>query len=135
EFTVNFVDKSSFPVSGFVYYQNTTVPIKGVQFLIDGKYAQKENGQLLETDELGRFTIFVPVGYHEVKAVKNNHVFVNDGKITNLAGENLNYQGPVSERILLDSTTVRFIGRVAGGVIQGDLPLGHSLSTNNLGEH
>ncbi|QEC52643.1 concanavalin A-like lectin/glucanase superfamily protein [Anseongella ginsenosidimutans] len=135
EFTVNFVDKSSFPVSGYVYYQNSTVPVKGVQFMIDGKYAQKENGQIIETDALGKFSISVPVGVHEVKAVKTNHVFVNDGKITNRFGGNLNYQEPVSERILYDSTTVRFIGRVAGGVIQSDYPLGHSLSRNNLGEN
>ncbi|WP_243699169.1 LamG-like jellyroll fold domain-containing protein [Anseongella ginsenosidimutans] len=132
-FTVNFVDKSSFAVSGYVYYRDGTVPVEGVQFQIDGKYAQKANGELLQTDTEGKFTIFVPVGTHEVKAVKNNHVFVNGGKITNRFGEDLNYQGPVSERILYDSTAIRFIGRVAGGALQESFPLGHSLSENNLG--
>lgn len=133
-FTVDFTDKSSFPVSGYVLYNNSTVPVKGVRFKIDGKYAQKGNGEIIESDATGAFTISVPVGTHEVKADKTNHVFVNDGKITDRYGNDLNYQKPLSERILYDSTTVRFIGRVAGGAIQEAYPLGHSLSTNNLGE-
>lgn len=132
-FAVDFKDKSSFPVSGYVYYWNTTVPVAGVQFKIDGQYAQRNNGDIIETDVSGKFEISVPVGTHEVKALKSNHIFANEGKITDRFGENLNYQGPVSERQLSDSTTVRFIGRVAGGPAQEAFPLGHSLSRNNLG--
>lgn len=134
-FSVDFKDKSSFPVSGYVYYRNTTVPVGGVQFKIDGQYAQRSNGDIIATDPSGKFEISVPVGTHEVKAIKANHVFVNEGKITNSLGENLNYQAPVSERILTDSTTIRFIGRVGGGAIQEAYPLGHSLSKNNLGRN
>lgn len=133
-FTVNFTDKSSFPVSGYVYYRNSTVPVRGVQFKIDGQFAQAANGDLLETDAEGKFTISVPVGVHEVAAIKNNHILIHGGRITDRLGHNVNYQGPVSERILYDSTTVRFIGRVAGGAVQEAYPLGHSLSTNNLGK-
>src|SRR3546814_7008256 len=50
-FTVNFVDKSSFPVSGYVYYLDGTVPVEGVQFQIDGRYAQKDNGELIQRSE------------------------------------------------------------------------------------
>ena len=135
EFTVDFKDKSSFEVQGFVYYKNSTVPVMGVQFKIDGKYAQQSNGTVVETDASGQFNISVPVGTHEVQAVKNNHVFVNNGKITDRFGNNLNYQGPVSQRNLEDSTTVRFIGRIGGGAIQDAYPLGHSLSVNNLGKN
>lgn len=134
EFTVDFKDKSSFPVSGTIYYTNSTIPVKGVQFQINGQYAHQSNGQIIESDEFGKFTISVPVGTQEVKAVKLNHIFENDGKITDRFGANLNYQGPVSERILYDKTTVRFIGRVAGGSVQEGFALGHSLSKNNLGE-
>ncbi len=134
EFTVDFKDKSSFPVSGTIYYTNSTIPVKGVQFQINGQYAHQSNGQIIESDEFGKFTINVPVGTQEVKAVKPNHSFENGGKITDRFGANLNYQGPVSERILYDKTTVRFIGRVAGGSVQEGFALGHSLSKNNLGE-
>lgn len=132
-FTVDFTDNSAFDVSGYVYYRDGTVPVPGVQFKIDGVYAQQSNGDLIETDPNGRFTISVPVGTHEVKAVKNNHVFVGGGRIMDGSGHDLNYQGPVSERVLRDSTTVRLIGRVGGGAVQDAYPLGHSLSVNNLG--
>ena len=133
-YTVDFTDVSSFPVSGYVYYRHSRVPVPGVQFLIDGKYAQQADGTLIQTGSDGKFSISVPVGLHEVKAVKNNHVFSDGGRITDSHHNDLNYQGPVSERILYDSTTVRFIGRVAGGAVQQALPLGHSLSKNNLGK-
>ena len=134
QYTVDFKDKSSFSVSGSVNYKNTSVPVPGVQFKIDGQYAQQSNGQIIETDENGLFNIFVPVGTHEVKAVKANHGFANDGKITDIGGHNYNYQGNQAGLILTDTTTIRFIGRVAGGAIQQDLPLGHSVSVNNLGK-
>ena len=134
QFTVDFKDKSSFPVSGTIYYRNSTIPVKGVQFQIDGLYAHQSNGDIIETDAAGKFTISVPVGTHEVKALKLNHVFENGGLITDRFGRNLNYQGPIAERILNDTTTIRFIGRVAGGSVQEGLALGHSLSKNNLGE-
>jgi hypothetical protein len=134
QFAVDFKDKSSFPVSGYVYYNNTTVPVPGVQFKIDGQYAQQSNGSIIETDENGAFSISVPVGTHEVKTVKANHVFANDGKITDRDGHNLNYQDNIAGLELTDITTIRFIGRVAGGAIQQDLPLGHSVSVNNLGK-
>ena len=35
---------------------------------------------------------------------------------------------------LEDITTVRYIGRVAGGTVQEAYPLGHSLSKNNLAD-
>ncbi|MGH2643745.1 MAG: hypothetical protein ACRDE2_07355, partial [Chitinophagaceae bacterium] len=63
----------------------------------------------------------------------NNHVFEFGGKITDQFGNNLNYQAPVGPLTLFDSTTIRFIGRVAGGSVQEAYPLGHSLSRNNLG--
>lgn len=133
-FTVDFTDKSSFPVTGYVYYFNSNVPVPGVQFLIDGKYAQQGNGDLLQTGNDGKFTISVPVGIHEVKAVKNNHIFMNLGKITDRHGNDRNYQEPGGPFVIYDSTTIRFIGRVAGGTVQQAYPLGHSLSTNNLGK-
>jgi len=133
-FTVDFKDKSSFPVSGYVYYKNSTVPISGVQFKIDGRLAQQTNGSIIETNAAGEFAISVPVGVHEVQAVKTNHRFVNEGKITDLYGNNLNYQNIRAGVELYDNTTVRFIGRVAGGPIQEAMPLGHSVSVNNLGQ-
>lgn len=132
-FDVDFTDNSSFPVTGYVYYYNSTVPVKGVQFMIDGKYAQAGDGSILESDATGKFSISVPVGLHEVKAVESNHVFADGGKVTDQFGHDLNYQSAVGPLSLFDSTTIRFIGRVSGGSVQEAMPLGFSISKNNLG--
>ncbi|GHT64641.1 hypothetical protein AGMMS50239_22700 [Bacteroidia bacterium] len=132
--TVNFIDKSSFRVTGFVTYANSTIPVEGVSFAIDGKTALKSNGIPEESDADGKFTIDVPVGTHEVKAGKVNHTFVNDGRITDQYLQDLNYQDEVSGVELKDNTTIKYIGRVAGGTIQEAFPVGHSISTNNLAD-
>ena len=132
--TVNFTDKSSFDVSGTVRYYGGTIPVEGVSFTIDGITAVTGKGSIIQTNKSGEFTISVPVGTHEVKAVKNSHNFVNGGRITDSNGQDLNYQDQKSGIELYDSTTVRYIGRVAGGVIQEAFPLGHSLSRNNLSD-
>lgn len=132
--TVNFTDKSSFNVQGFVTYNNSTIPVEGVMFTVDGVTVVRSNGTIIQTDSKGEFSISVPVGTHEVKAVKVNHVFVNEGRITNSDGTDRNYQDDVTGLQLKDSTTVRYIGRIAGGTVQEAYPIGHSLSKNNLAD-
>ncbi|MDR0874010.1 MAG: LamG domain-containing protein, partial [Prevotellaceae bacterium] len=131
--TVNFIDKSSFKVTGRVLYAGGTVPVKGVQFQVDG-ITVMNRGNVVTTDNSGEFEILVPIGVHEVKAVKVNHTFENGGKITDPNGNDLNYQDEKRGVELTDNTTIRFIGRIAGGTQQESYPLGHSLSTNNLGD-
>ena len=133
-YTVNFTDKSSFNVSGVVTYEGSTIPVEGVTFEIDGKVAMSSKGAILQSDANGEFAISVPVGTHEVVAVKNHHQFANDGRFTTSDGLDINYQDDISGIKLYDRTTVRYIGRVAGGSIQNDFPIGHSLSTNNLAD-
>lgn len=131
--TVNFTDKSSFTVSGTVTYEGGTIPVEGVMFQVDGKTAIKNNGTIIQTNDSGRFVISVPVGVHEVKAVKNNHVFADGGRLLR-NGQDRNYQDDLTGYTLTDLTKVKYIGRVAGGVIQEAFPLGHSLSKNNLAD-
>lgn len=132
--TVNFTDKSSFDVSGTVTYRGGTIPVEGVSFYVDGVVVMDDKANVVTTDAQGNFTISVPVGVHEVRAVKQYHTFENEGKITNSDGTDRNYQDRVTGIELTDITTVRYIGRVAGGAVQEAFPVGHSLSTNNLGD-
>ncbi len=132
--TVNFIDKSSFKVTGTITYEGGTIPVEGVSFTIDGVVSVRDNGTVIMTDATGEFEIQVPVGSHEVIAKKMNHVFENEGRITDSRGVNLNYQDEVLGLILKDITTVKYIGRVAGGAIQDAYPLGFSLSENNLAD-
>lgn len=132
--TVNFIDKSSFRVTGTIIYKDGTIPVEGVSFQVDGVVAMGSNGTIKMSDSKGEFEIQVPVGMHEVVAIKQNHYFENDGKITDSYGVNRNYQDEVLGLELKDITTIKYIGRVAGGIIQDNYPLGHSLSKNNLAD-
>lgn len=133
-FTVNFIDKSSFRVTGVVTYEGGTIPVEGVYFTIDGVTAMGKKGTVLMSDAKGEFEIHVPVGYHEVVAKKDNHRFKNGGRITDSYLQDLNYQDEVLGVKLTDITLVRYIGRVGGGSLQESFPLGHSLSSNNLAD-
>ncbi len=132
--TVNFTDKSSFQVHGKVTYKGGTIPVEGVSFKVDGVIVADGKGNVIKTGSDGHYTISVPVGIHEVKAVLTNHVFEDDGRITDLDGNDCNYQDDRSEANIVDITTVRYIGRVAGGTTQENYALGHSLSKNNLAD-
>ncbi|MGM9804814.1 MAG: LamG-like jellyroll fold domain-containing protein [Muribaculaceae bacterium] len=132
--TVNFTDKSSFNVSGTVTYKGGTIPVEGVSFKVDGVTVMDGKNNIITTDAMGKFTISVPVGTHEVKAELVNHTFEDNGRITNLDGTDRNYQDMLTGIELFDITTVRYIGRVAGGSIQEEYEVGHSLSKNNLAD-
>ena len=130
--TVNFTDNSSFAVSGIIYYAGGTYPVEGVHFTIDGAVALNKSGQYIMTDADGKFTINVPVGTHEVKAVKDGHTFELDGRICNSDGSDRNYQDVVTGLKLYDNTKIKYIGRICGGEVQESFPVGFSLSKNNL---
>lgn len=132
--TVNFTDKSAFNISGKVMYKGGNVPVEGVSFAVDGVTVMDGKSNIVKTDAHGQFTISVPVGQHEVKAVLANHEFENGGKLTNSDGTDRNYQDDDNGFEIFDVTTVRYIGRVAGGTKQEALPVGHSLSKNNLAD-
>lgn len=132
--TVNFTDKSSFKISGKVMYKGGNVPVEGVSFAVDGVTVMDGKSNIVKTDAHGQFTISVPVGQHEVKAVLANHTFENGGKLTNSDGTDRNYQDDDNGFEIFDVTTVRYIGRVAGGTKQEAFPVGHSLSKNNLAD-
>lgn len=134
--TVNFMDKSSFKVSGRVTYASfgeSTYPVEGVMFYIDGTPTFNADGYIT-TDENGAFTIDVPVGTHAVRMEKLGHHFENDGYITDPWGNDLNYQDQISGLELHDLTTVKYIGRIVGGTAQSALPIGLCLSHNNLSD-
>lgn len=133
--TVNFTDISSFEVTGKVVYEGGTYPVQGAHFEIDGVVVFDDKNNKIVTDANGEFKINVPVGTHEVKVKKDGHTFLYDGRICDSNLADLNYQDRVAGRELTDITKVKFIGRVAGGVIQEEYPVGFGLSKNNLADN
>ena len=114
--------------SGTVLYDGTSIPVKGVKFLLNGKMLHNAAGKPVETDEEGNFSFRVKRGNNTIQVVKDDHAFVDDGIY------NHNFIGDVAAYTFRDATKVRLIGRVVGGNDQGNLPLGNNLSKNNLGD-
>ncbi|MEL7147306.1 MAG: LamG domain-containing protein, partial [Bacteroidota bacterium] len=131
---VDFTDISSFTVSGKVTYENSEVPVEGVSIYIDGRQAVDSNSQAVRTDNDGNYTVDVPIGRHFLTAVKDKHTF-SEGYFPAL-----NEFGDIEKHEFTEDLTVNFTddtkitvaGRVVGGNVQGELPLGFDLSTNNV---
>ena len=136
----NFWMDTYFVFSGNVYYDGTSMPVQGVSFKLDGNEMHDASQQVITTDTQGAFTLSIPAGQHQVQAVKDGHVFLEDGFLVNNnaidAAHRYKYEfnKNVSQYVFWDATTVMLRGRVVGGDIEGDKPLGNSLSTNNLGD-
>lgn len=124
----DFVVVSGYRFSGYVMYEGTSIPVPGVNFSVDGHDVHTASGKLLETDNDGKYSFYV-LGENvtTIIAKKEGHNFINGGKFEYAFVDKL------SDIYFYDATTVKLIGRVVGGNAQGDLPLGNSLSHNNLG--
>ncbi|MCR5713001.1 MAG: hypothetical protein K6G46_11230 [Prevotella sp.] len=122
--------------SGFVLYNGTSIPVLGVSFLVDGREVHNSDGKVT-TDFEGQFSFRMLPGNHVIQAVKDGHVFYQDGYY---------YEGDDTSKkehtfdidkagvYFYDNTRVKLIGRVAGGHVQEAFPLDNSLSHNNLGD-
>ncbi len=126
---VDFTDKSSFPMRGYVYYAGTNIPVQGIYLYIDGNLVTKD-GKVAETDEDGYYEISVPIGKHFVEAKMTGRHMVNEGRWPTQG--TFDFQSATYQNFS-DSTLVNFCGRVAGGQVQNDYPVGFGKSTNNIG--
>ena len=118
--------------SGYVMYEGTSIPVKGVNFLVDGNRIHNAQGKYVETDYDGSFSFRMLEGQHTIQAVMDKHVFTNDGWYKNSNKQNIT--ADVAGIYFYDDTKVKLTGRVVGGDIQGQKPLMNNLSTNNLGD-
>ena len=136
----NFYMDTYYVLSGNVYYRDTSMPVSGASFKLDGQLIHDASQQLITTDTQGAFTLSIPKGKHKVQVVKNGHKFANDGFLENHDATDpeqrfdYNFNKNVAGVYFWDSTTVMLRGRVVGGDVQGSKPLGKSLSKNNLGD-
>ncbi len=129
---IEFEDVSSFPVTGVVYYENTTYPVQGCNLYVDGNICSKD-GKLIETDEQGRFEISVPIGDHHITVGKNGHTFTGEGRYPTGVDTKFTFDHSVSNLTFYDNTLVNLAGRIVGGNIEGDKPVGFAESVNNIG--
>ena len=132
---VDFQDVSSFPVSGKILFAGTNYPVEGANFYVDGIVCAKD-GQMIESDMEGNYTISVPIGMHFIEVRKQGHVFVNNGRYPadpQNTGYKQNFNQEITGLEFQDSTLVNFTGRVVGGDLEGGKPLGFRQSQNNIG--
>ena len=124
----NIVVTSGYRFTGYVMYQGTSIPVPGVNFSVDGHAVHTASGKLFETDNNGKYSFYVLGGKElEITAWKDGHTFLNGGKYYHT------FTSKLADIFFYDQTRVNLIGRIVGGHVQGDLPLGNSLSHNNLG--
>ena len=124
----NFTVTSGYKMSGYVMYNGTSIPVPGVTFSVDG-HPLSAGGQPVTTDYEGKFSFYVLGGERTIQAHKEGHKFYENGIYKH------NFTTDKAKIYLYDDTKVRLIGRVVGGKDQGELPLGNSLSRNNLGDN
>lgn len=127
---VNFIDNSSFQVTGTVFYRGTSCPVEDAFLKVDGTIVTDFNNNPIKTNSFGNFDIQVPIGLHTVSVEKTGHVF--SAGIFPPTGQ-FDFQSPVSGIEFEDSTTVKVIGRVVGGLREGNKFPGLGKSKNNIG--
>jgi hypothetical protein len=127
----DFIDNSSFPVTGTLFYKNTTCAVPDAVLKIDGN-AVISGGAQVKTDANGTFSISVPIGNHYVSIEKTGHDMVLGGNYP-VTGTH-NFQAPVSGIIFKDSTLRKIVGRVVGGDVQGNKIANLNKSINNIGK-
>ena len=133
---VDFEDVSAFDVEGFVYYDDTTIPVKDAVIYVDGLLASKD-GEPIKTNAKGEFLVSVPIGDHFIQVKKQGHTFVKNGRYPddpNGVGTRVTFEGSVTNLGFYDNTRVTVAGRVVGGDIETEKLLGLGLSKANIGQ-
>lgn len=134
--SIDFIDQSSFTVTGKVTYVNTDYPVKGCQFSVDGQLCTRD-GNIIESDEEGNYAIQVPIGQHQITIKKEGHTFVNNGSYPadpNGVGLKQLFDAPRNNLAFYDNTTVLVVGRVAGGDDEAKKAHGFGLGVANIGQ-
>ena len=131
---IDFVNTEAVRFTGRVLYRRSTIPVRGAHFLVNGVLATDAAGQPIETNAAGNFEFEVPKAPITIQTVMNGHRFASGG-FFHIDGDSLfTPTGNMDGLRMWDETKVRLIGRIAGGNDQGTLPVGFSLSRNNIGD-
>lgn len=135
--SVDFTDVSSFEVKGTIFFAGTNIPVDSVSIQVDGR-AVSRNNEMVVTNAYGEFVIDVPIGHHYISAVKDGHTFVGGGRIpadpTGLNEATMEFKNPLSGLLFYDNTLVTVAGRIVGGAIEADKPIGFGQSKNTIGQ-
>ena len=134
----DFIVENSIKFSGYVQYSGTSIPVQGVSFLVNGYEVHNGSGKVT-TDHEGQYAFrILPNTEVTIQAVKDGHTFYQNGyyRENDNDADATTYVFTTDKAgiIFYDDTRVKLIGRICGGKDQGSIPLGNSLSRNNLGD-
>ncbi len=132
---IDFVNTSAVRITGRVLYQNSTIPVAGVAFVLNGDTVRRNGAPLLSGID-GSFELSVPKSQVlTLQVTKAGHTFEGDGILRPESGsDSFSLVKPLDGVRFYDSTKVRLVGRVAGGNDQKALQHGFGLGKNNLGD-
>ena len=133
---INFGNAAAVRLTGRVLYKNSTIPVAGASFILNGQPMRRSN-DVVRTGTDGNFELLLPKGQAcKLQVVKEGHTFEGDGILRVTDGEEtFALTKPLDGVRFYDMTKVRLVGRVAGGNDQRDLPEAFGLGTNNLGDN
>ena len=140
---ITFICNDEHRITGRVLFENSTVPVRDVSFKVfygekdlTGHILKDASGEDIVTNQTGNFDFYVPKTNIRIQAYKEGHTMKGEGYIKN---QNDEVQFVPSRDLaglqIADQTKVRLIGRLCGGDIEGDKPVGFELSKNNLGDN
>jgi hypothetical protein len=126
------------------FYENGTLkryPVIGLAdafIYIDGDIVIGANNQPVKTDAEGKFSVNVPIGQHNVEVRKEGHTFTHNGFFPALDTFEF-FEDQIEETWFIDATRISLVGKVVGGRIESDKPIGFGLNgelsyLNNEGE-
>jgi len=126
---VNFLDNSSFRVTGALNFKNTTCGVKDAFIKVDGEILVVD-GSAARTDAAGLFDVNVPIGDHFIEVTMPGHVY-SVGRFPPTG--KFNFQEDQAGINFTDSTLVNVVGRVVGGLREASKIPGLGRSKNNIG--
>lgn len=132
---IDFDNISAVRLTGRVLYENSSIPVRDANLVLNGNIVRLGNSAL-KTNASGNFELRVPQGSaFTLQVVKEGHHFAEGGFVRIYGDSVLTLESPLDGVRLWDQTKVRLAGRVAGGLLQRQLPLGFGESHNNLGDN
>lgn len=126
----DFIDNSSFTVTGNLFFKDTSCPVPDAILKIDGQVVVA-NAEQVKTDANGNFSLQVPIGHHYISIEKFGHT-MEVGRFP--ATGTFDFQNVLSGITFIDSTKRSIVGRVAGGLIEANKVAGLGRSKNNIGQ-
>jgi hypothetical protein len=132
---IDFMNTKTTRLTGRALYENTTIPVAGAMFKLNGDTIRR-GGAPLTTGTDGNFELTLTKDQpYTLQIFKPGHTFAQDGFFQKEEGKDtFALEKPLDGIRFYDQTKVRLVGRVAGGIDQRDLPEAFGLGKNNLGD-